>query len=254
MLDPGSGGRVQAMIAGRVEVPPEGIASLGQSVKKGELFRPRASGRLAALERGGQTAQAAELRARWRRRKRLARLRELEATVARRTSMPQKPTCKACANARPRSVVPSATRRPARPVSGVVAAANVVAGQVVEARDVPVRNHRPEQPARRGTGLRSATGRRHRRRVLGQRRPRTGRAARLRRCRPFPARTGDPAALPCRGRQCHAGPEPAAEGHRADPLAGERRAATRRCHRQGTEPTRTSSGSRRLPSSFSPAR
>lgn len=137
VLDPGSGGRVQAMITGRVEAPPEGIASLGQSVKKGELLA-RVHPAVSPLERGGQTAQAAELRAALGvAEKRLARLRELEATVARKDIDAAEADVQSLRE-RQAAISRSLSHHDdlRAPVSGVVAAANVVAGQVVEARDV----------------------------------------------------------------------------------------------------------------------
>lgn len=137
VLDPGSGGRVQAMIGGRIEAPAEGIASLGQTVKKGDLLA-RVHPAVSPLELGGQTAQAAELRAALGvAEKRRARLRELEATVARKdldVAEAEVQSLRERLAAIGRSLRHHDELR--APVSGIVAAANVVAGQVVEARDV----------------------------------------------------------------------------------------------------------------------
>ncbi len=137
VLDPGSGGRVQAMISGRIEAPAEGIASLGQAVKKGELLA-RVHPAVSPLELGGQTAQAAELRAALGvAEKRLARLRELEATVARKdldVAEAEVHSLRERVAAIGRSLRHHDELR--APVTGIVAAANVVAGQVVEAREV----------------------------------------------------------------------------------------------------------------------
>jgi membrane fusion protein, heavy metal efflux system len=137
VLDPGSGGRVQAMNAGRVEAPSGGIPSLGRSVKKGELLA-RVHPALSPLEVGGQTAQAAELRAALGvAEKRLARLRELEATVARKDIDAAEGDVQSLRERLAvigRSLSHHEDLR--APVDGVVASANVVAGQVVEAREL----------------------------------------------------------------------------------------------------------------------
>lgn len=137
VLDPGTGGRVQAMIGGRIEAPPGGIPVLGQSVRKGEvlaLVHPAVS----PLEMGTQTAQAADLRANLRvAEKRLARLQELEATVARKeidAAEAEVQSLRERIGVLGRSLKHHDELR--APVSGVVAAASLVAGQVVEAREI----------------------------------------------------------------------------------------------------------------------
>lgn len=137
VLDPGSGGRVQSMIGGRIEAPAGGIPSLGQTVKKGELLA-RVQPAVSPLELGGQTAQAAELRASLGvAERRLARLQELAATVARKdidAAEADVLSLRERLAAIGRSLSHHEDLR--APVSGVVAAASLVAGQVVEARDV----------------------------------------------------------------------------------------------------------------------
>lgn len=137
LMDSNSGGRVQPTQAGRVEAGPRGLPRLGQRVQRGEalaVVRSSAS----AIERGNQQAQSAELRAQLDlARRRVARLSELEGTV------PQKDIEAA------RSDVASLQQRLAAvsasvtavetltaPVSGVISAINVVAGQVVDAREI----------------------------------------------------------------------------------------------------------------------
>ncbi|MDX9706486.1 MAG: HlyD family efflux transporter periplasmic adaptor subunit [Azospira sp.] len=136
VLDPASGGRVQAMNAGRIEAPPGGIPSLGQRVKKGELLA-RLEPALSPLERGSQAAQAADLRAALSvAERRLARLKELEATVAGKdidAAGAEVDSLRHRLAAIGGSLDHRETLR--APVSGVVAAANVVAGQVVDARE-----------------------------------------------------------------------------------------------------------------------
>ncbi|MEC4722238.1 efflux RND transporter periplasmic adaptor subunit [Noviherbaspirillum sp. CPCC 100848] len=137
VMDPNAGGKVQPMVAGRVEPGPKGLPSLGQTVRKGEVLayvRPSTG----SLERANQVAQAAELRStRALAEKRLARLKQLEGTV------PQKEIEAAeaeVASAKERLTAIggslSTTEALTAPVSGVVSAANVVAGQVIDAREV----------------------------------------------------------------------------------------------------------------------
>ncbi len=137
VLDPGSGGRVQAMNAGRVEAPAGGLPALGKAVKKGELLA-RVHPAVSPLELGGQTAQAAELRAALGvAERRLARLKELEATVARKdidAAEADVHSLRERLAAIGRSLAHHEELR--APATGVVASANVVAGQVVEAREV----------------------------------------------------------------------------------------------------------------------
>lgn len=106
-MDPNAGGKVQAMVAGRVTAGPKGLPLPGQAVQKGEVLAH------VTPEVGGSNRSLAESR--------LARLRELADTVSRKAIEEAEA---AVANEQLRS-----------PVSGVVAAANVVAGQVVDARE-----------------------------------------------------------------------------------------------------------------------
>jgi len=137
VMDPNAGGKVQPTVAGRVEAGPRGLPVLGQAVRKGEVLavvRPSAS----AIERAGQNAQAAELRANLELAKRqLARLQELEGSV------PQKEIDAAQVEVRSlgerlAAIAGSLTSSESlvAPVSGVIASSNVVAGQVVDAREV----------------------------------------------------------------------------------------------------------------------
>jgi membrane fusion protein, heavy metal efflux system len=137
IADPNAGGKVQPTQSGRIESTARGLPSLGQTVRKGEVLaivRPTVS----AIERANQGAQSAELRGNLDlARKRLARLEQLEGTV------PQKDieTVRAEVqnlSARAALVAPSVSvvETLVAPVSGVIAATNVVAGQVVDAREV----------------------------------------------------------------------------------------------------------------------
>ncbi|WP_249661153.1 HlyD family efflux transporter periplasmic adaptor subunit [Variovorax sp. PCZ-1] len=137
VADPNAGGKVQPTQAGRIEVGARGLPTLGQAVRKGEVLaivRPTVS----AIERANQGAQSAELRSNLElARKRLARLEQLEGTV------PQKEIEAARAEVQSLSertalVAPSVSTVESlvAPVSGVIAASNVVAGQVVDAREI----------------------------------------------------------------------------------------------------------------------
>jgi hypothetical protein len=137
VMDPNAGGKVQPMVAGRIEPGPNGFPSLGQSVRQGQVLayvRPSTG----TIERANQAAQAAELRsAKALAEKRLARLKQLEGSV------PQKEIDAAqselqSANERFAAIGGSLTSKEVlvAPATGVIAAANIVAGQVVDAREV----------------------------------------------------------------------------------------------------------------------
>lgn len=137
VMDPQSGGRVQALIAGRVEAGPRGLPEPGQAVRKGEVLawvQPAA----APLERASQSAQLAELRAAQQlAEKRLARLRELSDTIPRKDIEAAESEA-ASARARAQAIGAGLTNRDplVAPVSGVIASSAVVAGQVVDAREI----------------------------------------------------------------------------------------------------------------------
>ncbi len=137
VLDSNAGGKVQPTQAGRIEAGPRGLPQLGQAVRKGEVLAVvRASS--SAIERANQQAQSAELNASLDlARRRVDRLQQLEGTV------PQKDIEAAQSDVlslRQRAAAVtgsvSATEALVAPVSGVIAAANVVAGQVVDEREV----------------------------------------------------------------------------------------------------------------------
>ena len=136
-MDPNAGGRVQPTMAGRLEAGPRGLPQLGQAVRKGEVLAfVRASAN--PIERGNQLAQTAELKARLQlAEKRAARLAQLEGTVAQKdqdeakadvTSLQQRLAAV--------SASVSAGEALTAPVTGVVASAKAISGQVVDARDV----------------------------------------------------------------------------------------------------------------------
>jgi hypothetical protein len=137
VADANAGGKVQPTQAGRVEAGPRGLPTLGQAVRKGEvLAMVRAS--TSAIERANQQSQSTELASNLDlAKKRLARLEQLEGTVpakdieAARLDVSSLQQRSKTINA---SVV--ALEALTAPISGVIAAANVVAGQVVDAREV----------------------------------------------------------------------------------------------------------------------
>jgi len=136
-MDANSGGRVQPTQPGRIEAGSSGLPQLGQAVRKGEVLAVVRSSP-SAIDRANQQAQTAELRSQLElARRRAARLAQLEGTV------PQKDIEAAQADAvslqqRVAAVSGSASAAEAltAPVSGVISAINVVAGQVVDAREV----------------------------------------------------------------------------------------------------------------------
>lgn len=135
--DPNTGGRVQPTQAGRIEAGPRGLPQLGQAVRKGEtLAVVRAS--TAAIERANQVAQTAELKANLdQARKHLARLEQLEGTVALKAVDAARADVDTLAQRLAAvSGSLSATEVLIAPVSGVIAAAHAMAGQVVNAGDV----------------------------------------------------------------------------------------------------------------------
>jgi biotin carboxyl carrier protein len=136
-IDPNAGGRVQAPFAGRIEAGPQGLPVAGQAVRKGQvlaLLRPVAS----AVERGGQQATLADLRAnRSLLEKRVQRLEALEGTVAQKEIDAARSEL-ASVVGREKAVASAlgGVERIIAPVDGVLASAQVLVGQIVESRDV----------------------------------------------------------------------------------------------------------------------
>jgi hypothetical protein len=137
VVDPQRGGRVQAMLAGRIEAGPKGLPAIGSRVRKGEVLAwvvPAAG----QLERADLAAQLAETQAaRQLAEKRLARLRELADTVPGKDIEAAESEL-ASLKGRIAALGHGVSGRDAlvAPVAGVVAAANAVVGQVVDAREV----------------------------------------------------------------------------------------------------------------------
>ena len=135
--DPNASGRVQAVYGGRVEPGPRGLPVAGQAVRQGEVLAyVRYQAEPYALS--GQRAQFAELRAqRQLAEQRVQRLEGLEGTVPRKEIEAARSEATSLAE-RERSIGGSLVAREAltAPVSGVIARADLVVGQVVEPRDV----------------------------------------------------------------------------------------------------------------------
>jgi membrane fusion protein, heavy metal efflux system len=137
VMDPNSGGRVQAVHGGRIEPGPRGLPVAGQRVRAGEVLaylRHHAE----PYAQANQQAQVAELRAaRTVAQQRVKRLESLEGTVPRKEIEAARADLEGLL-ARERSIGSSLSAREAlvAPVSGVIARADVVRGQVVQERDV----------------------------------------------------------------------------------------------------------------------
>lgn len=137
VMDPNASGRVQAARGGRIEAGPKGLPVAGQAVRKGEVLayvRPTAE----PYALGNQQAQLAELRGqRVVAEQRVQRLQGLESTVPRKEIEAAQAEAQSLQQ-RERSIGASLASREAllAPVSGVIARADVLTGQVVETRDV----------------------------------------------------------------------------------------------------------------------
>ena len=137
VMDPNAGGKVQPLNAGRIEPGPRGLPNLGQAVRKGEVLAYVVSS-ASAIERSGQAAQLAELRAaKSLADKRVARLKELSDTVPRKDIEAAETDVQSLTE-RIAALGTGVAPREAlvAPVSGVIAAARIVTGQVVDAREV----------------------------------------------------------------------------------------------------------------------
>lgn len=135
--DPNAGGRVQAPFAGRIEPGPRGLPVGGQKVEKGAVLlyiRPVAS----AIERANQQAQLADIRAnRGLAQQRLKRLESLEGVVPNKEIEAARAQLSSLTG-REQAVLASVTGNEAitAPASGIIAASTVLAGQIVESKDV----------------------------------------------------------------------------------------------------------------------
>ena len=136
ITNPNFSGRVQSSQSGRIAAPVEGFPAIGMKVSKGQILayvEPAAS----SIDKGNQQAQLAELSSNLvLAENRAQRLTQLQG------SMPQKEIDAARAEAislkaRKAAVAGSFQREALRsPVSGVISLSNVIAGQVVEAKEI----------------------------------------------------------------------------------------------------------------------
>ncbi len=137
VMDPNAGGKVQPLNAGRIEPGPRGLPTAGQQVRKGEVLAYVVSSS-APIERSNQAAQLADLRAgKSLADKRVARLKELADTVPRKDIEAAESEAQSLAERIAAVGAGLATREAlVAPVPGVIASAHVVAGQVVDAREL----------------------------------------------------------------------------------------------------------------------
>jgi cobalt-zinc-cadmium efflux system membrane fusion protein len=136
-VDPDTAGRVQSTVAGRIEAGPQGLPTVGQRVARGQLLavvRPS----IDPIARSNQAALLAELQAsRGLAAARLERLQGLSDTVPRK-EIDAAASELASLEGRIRAVSGGlAAAEPLHaPVAGVVARAEALAGQVVDAREL----------------------------------------------------------------------------------------------------------------------
>jgi hypothetical protein len=137
VADPASGGRVQALQPGRIAPGPGGLPLPGQRVARGQvlaMLHPAAS----SIERGNQQERLAELEAALAiAERRHARYLQLEGVVPQKDIDAARDERDALRKRRAAVAASVGTAEALRaPVSGIVGATHVVAGQVVEAREV----------------------------------------------------------------------------------------------------------------------
>ena len=137
IADPDSAGRIQAPFAGSVTPGPKGMATPGRQVVKGEILaylQPVGS----AIERGNQQAQLADLQAQAAiAARRVARYEQLEGAVPQKEIESARFEHEALQKRRAAVAASIDALTPLRaPVSGIVSSMSVVAGQVVDAKDV----------------------------------------------------------------------------------------------------------------------
>jgi len=137
IADPNASGQVQATHGGRVESGPRGLPMAGQAVKQGEVLvwvRHHAD----PFALAAQQSQRADLKAaRELAEQRLRRLESLEGTVPRKDIDSARIDLQSLTEREQRIAASLDVREPLRaPVSGVIARADVKAGQIVDTREV----------------------------------------------------------------------------------------------------------------------
>lgn len=145
-IDPNAGGRVQAPVGGVIEQGPNGLPVGGQAVERGQILA-YIRHHLEPSDRANQHAAHLELRATIALlEKKLARMEALEGTVPHKEIEAARIEL-ASTRARERAVAGGLNaREPIRaPVAGIVASAHLLAGQVVEPRDMLVEIVNPKR-------------------------------------------------------------------------------------------------------------
>jgi hypothetical protein len=137
IADPNAGGRVQSIQPGRIDPGPQGLPTLGQTVVKGQVLaylQPASN----SIDRGNQQAQLAELESQFSIGERnLKRLDQLAGAVPKKEVEAARFELGALKKRRAAVDASLSTPEPLlAPVSGVIGAANVVAGQVVETKEI----------------------------------------------------------------------------------------------------------------------
>ena len=132
VMDPDSGGRVQAMQSGRIESAARGLPHVGAKVRKGDVLA-YVQPAISSLERASAQAEQREVQARLQlAEKQLVRLKSLSGTVPGKEIDAAEAEI-AALQGRYQALATGNAREALRaPVSGVIAANNVVNGQVVE--------------------------------------------------------------------------------------------------------------------------
>lgn len=136
IMDPNAGGRVQVAHGGRIEPGPKGLPVAGQKVVKGEVLA-YARHHTEPYALANQQSQLSEIRAsRSIAEQRVKRLEALEGTVPRKDIDSAHAELRSLRE-REQAISDSLGKREAliAPVSGVIARADVIVGQVVEPRE-----------------------------------------------------------------------------------------------------------------------
>ncbi len=135
-MDPNAGGRVQALVAGRLEPGPRGFPSLGQAVQQGQVLatvRPT----LSPADRAALGTQLAEVRAMQAlAQRRVERLRSLADSVPRKDIEAAEAEAASFSGRLAALQAAGGGEALVAPVSGVIASSRAVAGQVVDAREL----------------------------------------------------------------------------------------------------------------------
>ncbi|WP_026354586.1 efflux RND transporter periplasmic adaptor subunit [Massilia niastensis] len=134
-IDPNAGGRVQAPFAGQVAPGPNGLAAVGQTVRKGQVLA-RLHPVSSAVERGNQQAALAELRAnRDLLERRVQRLQKLEGTVpAKDIEAARAELAGTIGREKAIGASVAGAENVVATADGVIASAHVLTGQIVDAR------------------------------------------------------------------------------------------------------------------------